>query len=155
MTRAPAPVWNGDGPAMTAADSQSQREYFRNVFTPFRDADSLTRARMQQFANDVPYLLRRAGARGIVLDAGKEQALLNMSGSPNRILPLPQIVVAHEDYAMFDRLLQAGTTPRIAVNITNTLTRDSVTQWNTVAEMPGSELDRKSTRLNSSHVEIS
>jgi len=30
-----------------------------------------------------------------------------MSGSPNRVLPLPQIVVAHEDYALFDRLLLA------------------------------------------------
>ncbi len=139
MTRAPAPVWNGDGPAMTAADSERQREYFRNVFTPFRDADSLTRARMQQFANDVPFLLQRAGALGIVQDAGKEHALLNMSGSPNRVLPLPQIVVAHEDYAMFDRLLHAGMTPRLAVSVTNELTRDSVLQWNTVAEIQGSE----------------
>jgi carboxypeptidase Q len=139
MTRAPAPVWNGDGPAMTAADSQIQREYFRTVFTPFRDADSLTRARMQQFANDVPFLLQRAGALGIVLDAGKEHGLLNMSGSPNRILPLPQIVVTHEDYAMFDRLLHAAITPRLAVSITNQLTRDSVPQWNTVAEIRGSD----------------
>ena len=139
MTRPPAPVWNGDGPAMTATDSQTQREYFRKVFTPFRDADSLTRARMQQFANDVPFLLQRAGALGIVLDAGKEHALLNMSGSPNRILPLPQIVVAHEDYAMFDRLLRASSTPLLAVSVTNELTRDSVPQWNTVAEIRGSE----------------
>src|SRR3989441_8967704 len=124
---------------MTAADSQRQRDFFRTVFTPFRDADSVTRARMQQFANDLPYLLRRAGALGILLDAGKEHALLNMSGSPNRILPLPQLAVAHEDYALFDRLLQAGTTPRLAVSISNTITRDSVPQWNTVAEIRGGE----------------
>src|SRR2546430_2482512 len=55
-------------------------------------------------------------------------------------LPLPQIAVAHEDYALFDRLLQAGTTPRLAVSVSNTITRDSVPQWNTVAEIPGSEL---------------
>src|SRR5437867_1984259 len=139
MTRAPSLVWNNDGPAMTAADSQRQRDFFRTVFTPFRDADSLTRARMQQFANDVPHLLKRAGALGIVLDAGKEHGLLNMSGSPNRILPLPQIVVAHEDYALFDRFLGAGATPRLAVTITNTLRGDSVVQWNTVAEIRGSE----------------
>src|SRR5205823_10199524 len=60
------------------------------------NADSATRARLQQFSNDLPFLLRHAGALGIVLDAGKEQDLLNMSGSPNRILPLPQVVVAHE-----------------------------------------------------------
>ena len=140
MTRAPAFVWNADGPPMTAADSQQQRDYFRSVFAPLRDADSATRARLQLFSNDVPYLLRRAGALGIVLDAGKEQGLLNMSGSPNRVLPLPQIVITHEDYALFDRLLQAGTAPRLAVSINNTLSRDSVTQWNTVAEIRGSEL---------------
>src|SRR6266566_1623371 len=104
MTRVPSLVWNNDGPPMTGADSARQREFIRTVFTPFRDADSATRARLQQFANDVPYLLHRAGALGIVVDAGKEHALLNMSGSPNRILPLPQVVVAHEDFALFDRL---------------------------------------------------
>src|SRR5207245_6824107 len=140
MTRASSLVWNTDGPAMTAADSQRQRDFFRTVFTPFRDADSVTRARMQQFANDLPYLLRRAGALGILLDAGKEHGLLNTSGSPNRILPLPQVAVAHEDHALFDRLLQAGTTPRLAVSISNKITRDSVPQWNTVAEIRGSEL---------------
>ncbi len=98
ITRPPSLVWNTDGPSMTAADSERQRDFLRTVFTPFRDLDSTTRARMQQFANDLPYLLRRAGALGIVLDASKEHALLNMSGSPNRILPLPQIAVAHEDY---------------------------------------------------------
>ena len=140
MTRPPALVWNTDGPPMTAADSERQRDFFRTVFTPYRDLDSTTRARMQQFANDLPYLLRRAGALGILLDASKEHALLNMSGSPNRILPLPQIAVAHEDYALFDRLLQTGTTPRLAVSVSNTITRDSVPQWNTVAELRGSEL---------------
>src|SRR2546430_17592351 len=108
MPRAPPLGWKKAGPPMPAAASLRQRDFVRNVFTPFRDADSATRARMQQFANDVPYLLRRAGALGIVVDAGKEQALLNMSGSPNRILPLPQTVVAHEDYAMFGTVLPGG-----------------------------------------------
>lgn len=139
MLRPPAFVWNNDGPAMSAADSQRQRDFIRNVFQPFRDADSTTRARMQQFANDLPFLLRRARALGIVLDAGKEHALLNMSGSPNRVLPLPQIVVAHEDYAMFDRLLASGITPRLEANIQNAMTADSVLQWNTVAEIRGTE----------------
>lgn len=139
MLRPPAFVWNSDGPEMTAADSARRQEFFRNMFAPFRDADSVTRARMQQFNNDLPFLLRRAGALGIVLDAGKEHALLNMSGSPNRILPLPQIVVAHEDYALFDRMLADGITPRLEATIQNAMTTDSVTQWNTVAEIRGTE----------------
>ena len=138
MLREPAFVWNADGPPMLAADSARQQEFVRSLRPP-QDADSAGRARRQQFATDLPYLLHRAGALGMIVDAGKEQGLLNMSGSPNRILPLPQIVVAHEDYTLFDRLLRAGLVPRLAARIANRLTRDSVPQWNTVAELGGTE----------------
>src|ERR1041384_7832197 len=138
MLRPPTPVWNTDGPSMTAADSQRQQEFFRNFFRP-PNADSGVRARLQQFSNDLPFLLRHAGALGIVLDAGKEQDLLNMSGSPNRVLPLPQVAVAHEEYAMFDRLLRSGASLRLELNIRNVMTTDSVPQWNTVAEIRGTE----------------
>src|SRR5258705_4764239 len=139
MLRAPSNVFNNDGPAMTAADSQRQRA----AFAAFQQApvrDSAARARQQQFNNDQPFLLRNAGALGILLDAGKEQDLLNMSGSPNRVLPLPQVVVAHEEYAMFDRLIGLGVTPQLQASIQNTLNmKDSVPQWNTVAEIRGTE----------------
>ena len=139
MLRGPATVFNNDGPPMTAADSQRQRA----AFAGFQQApvrDSAARARQQQFNNDQPFLLRNAGALGILLDAGKEQDLLNMSGSPNRVLPLPQVVVAHEEYAMFDRLLGLGVTPQLQASIQNTLNmKDSVPQWNTVAEIRGTE----------------
>ena len=139
MVRAPAMVWNNDGPPMSAADTQRQREFFRG-FQQALPRDSAARARQQQFNADQPFLLRDAGALGILLDAGKEQDLLNMSGSPNRVLPLPQVVVAHEDYAMFDRLLGLGMTPRLQASIQNTLNmKDSVPQWNTVAEIRGTE----------------
>src|SRR5438552_11641866 len=139
MLRPPAPVWNADGPPRTAADSTKQREYYRGVSAPFQNADSATRARLQQFKTDVPFLLRNAGALATLLDGGKEQTLLTMSGSPNRVLPLPQIVVAHEEYAMFDRLLRLGITPQLEASITNRMTVDSVPQWNTVAELRGTE----------------
>ena len=135
MLRPPAPVWNADGPPMTAADSTKQREYFRGVSAPFQNADSTARARLQQFQTDVPFLLRNAGALATLLDGGKEQTLLTMSGSPNRVLPLPQIVVAHEEYAMFDRLLRLGITPQLEASIANRMMLDSVPQWNTVAEL--------------------
>jgi carboxypeptidase Q len=135
MLSAPAFVWNEDGPAMTAADSQRRAEMFRSRFAGRRALSSEAR----QFQIDLPYLLRNAGALGEVVDAGKEQDLLNMSGSPNRIYPLARIVVAHEEYAMLDRLQRAGMTPQLEASITNRLTTDSVPQWNTVAEIPGTE----------------
>src|SRR2546425_325062 len=124
---------------MTAADSQRQRDFFRRAFGPVAELDSVQRAARIQFQNDVPYILRNAGALGQLLDAGKEQDLLNMSGSPTRIYPHPRLVVAHEDYALLDRLLQAGVVPQVEANVTNTMTTDSVPQWNTVAEIPGTD----------------
>jgi len=139
MLRAASLVWNNDGPPMTAADSQRQRDFFRG-FQQGAPRDSAARARQQQFNADQPFLLRDAGALGILLDAGKEQDLLNMSGSPTRVLPLPQVVVAHEEYAMFERLLGLGITPQLQASIANTINmKDSVPQWNTVAEIRGTE----------------
>jgi hypothetical protein len=62
-----------------------------------------------------------------------------MSGSPERIYPVPYVVVAHETYAQFHRLLAAGETVRIEANIANTMTADSVMVYNTVAEIRGTE----------------
>src|SRR5258708_27720291 len=124
---------------MSAADSQRQRDFFR-TFQQQAPRDSAARARQQQFNADQPFLLREAGALGILLDAGKEQDLLNMSGSPTRVLPLPQVVGAHDEYAMVDRLLGLGMTPQVQVSIQNTLNmKDSLPQWNTVAEIRGTE----------------
>lgn len=140
MLTPPSLVWNNDGPPMTAADSQRQRDFFRRLFGPPAGLDSVQRAIITQFRNDLPFLLRNAGALGEVVDAGKEQDLLNMSGSPNRIYPYPRIVVSHEDYAMLDRLLGTGTTPQIEASISNGMTTDSVPQWNTVAEIKGTTI---------------
>src|SRR5207237_779939 len=127
-------------PPITPACSDGQRPASRGCLGGGQRVDSATRARIMQFHTDQPSLRRNAGSVGILLDAGKEQDLLNMSGSPTRVLPLPQVVVAHEEYALFDRLLAAGVTPRLEANIQNTLNmKDSVPQWNTVAELRGSE----------------
>ncbi len=139
MLTPPSMVWNNDGPPMTAADSQRQRDFFRTMFAPPQGLDSARRAQRQQFQNDLPYILKSLGALGQLVDAGKEQDLLTMSGSPNRIYPLVRIVVSHEDYAMLDRLIASGSAPQIEASVTNAMTTDSVPQWNTVAEIPGTE----------------
>jgi carboxypeptidase Q len=140
MLRPPASIWNPDGPPMTAADSAEFRESRRQRFAGPRDTTEAGRQARRQFAVDRPYLLRKAGALGILTDGSKEFGLMTMSGSPNSVSPLPNLVIAHEDYAMFDRLLEAGVTPRIAGRIANRLGRTPVSQWNTVAEIRGSEL---------------
>jgi Zn-dependent M28 family amino/carboxypeptidase len=63
-----------------------------------------------------------------------------MSGSPNRVAPLPSIVISHEDYAMLERQVRSSAAPRLEGRVENTLGRSPVQQWNTVAEIRGSEL---------------
>src|SRR3989442_9132625 len=106
---------------MKPADSERMRAAFRGFLGGGQRPDSVARARMTQFNTDQPFVLRNAGAVGILLDAGKEQDLLNMSGSPARVLPLPQVVVAHEDYTLFDRPVGAGVTPRLQATLRNNL----------------------------------
>lgn len=140
MWRPAASIWNPDGPAMTAADSVEQREARRRQFPQQTDTSEAARKARQQFNTDRPYLLRNAGALGTLTDASKEHGLMNMSGSPNSVSPLPNVVIAHEDYAMFDRLISAGVTPRVEGRVDNRFGQSSAVQWNTVAEFRGSEL---------------
>lgn len=139
MTANPAPVWNPDGPPMTAEDSATRRASFQRMFNPSGDTSEAARKKRQQFNIDRPYLLQQAGALGMLTDAGKEFGLMNMSGSPDAVSPLPRLVIAHEDYAMFSRLIDEGTTPRLSGRIDNTFTDTVSQQWNTVAEIRGSE----------------
>lgn len=140
MTRAPASIWNPDGPEMTAADSAAQRAA-RPAAAPATPADTSEAARKarQQFRTDLPYLLKQAGALGTLIDASKEHGLLNMSGSPNSVSPLPSVVIAHEDYTMFDRLLKRGITPKLEGSVDNKIGSGPVMQYNTIGELPGSK----------------
>jgi len=143
MLSEPAWVWNPDGPPMTAADSQALNEVRERRMAAFRrmqGAQGEQRMRELRQANfDRAYRLKAAGALGVLTDGGKEFALLTMSGSPNAVSPLPNLVVAHEDYLQFDRLFKAGTPAVVAGRVTNTIGKEVVDQYNTVAELRGSE----------------
>ncbi len=143
MLRPPTEIWNPDGPPMTAADSaaaQAEREARMAAFRDRgRDTSEAGRQARRQFAVDRNYLLKQYGALGILTDAGKEFGLMNMSGSPYSVSPLPNVVIAHEDYTQFGRLLEHGVTPKISGRVDNTLGTEAVTQWNTVGEIKGTE----------------
>lgn len=64
---------------------------------------------------------------------------MTMSGSPNRISPLPNLVISHEDYALLARLIATGVVPRLEGQVANRMGRTPVQQWNTVAEIRGTE----------------
>jgi hypothetical protein len=137
-------IWNPDGPKMTPADSAAQRAEQERRGAAFRAANADTseaaRKARQQFNVDRPYLLKQAGALGVLTDGSKEHGLLTMSGSANNVSPLPNIVIAHEDYALFDRLIRRGATPRLEGRVENVIGTKPVTQWNTIGEIRGSDM---------------
>jgi carboxypeptidase Q len=139
LPRPEYPLWNPDGPAMTPEDSIQLTEKVRLRNSVIADTSPAAVFARRQFQVDLPYILKTAGALGTLLDASKEHALLNMSGSPNRVSPLPSVVIAHEDYAQLERLIRAGVVPRLEGKVTNRLGDTPVQQWNTVAEIRGSE----------------
>ena len=108
--------------------------------------DSLRRVmRRQVTAEERAFLSRQAevlkaeGIAGEIIDGAKDFGLLTMSGSPDQISPYPQIVIGNQSYAELHRLVSEGQTPRIEVTMINTFGRDTLVQWNTVAEIRGSE----------------
>jgi carboxypeptidase Q len=139
LPRAPYPTWNPDGPAMTAEDSTRLKEQLKLRNSPFADTSAAAVAARRQFQIDLPYVLKAAGALGTLIDGAKEHGLMTMSGSPNRVSPLPTLVISHEDYALLHRLIGSGVNPRLEGRVENRLGRDPVQQWNTVAEIRGSE----------------
>ena len=94
MLAPPANVWNPDGPPMTAADSAAQRADQQARQAAFRamnaDTSEAARQARRQFAIDRNYLLKQYGALGVLTDASKQFGLMNMSGSPYAVSPLPQ-----------------------------------------------------------------
>jgi carboxypeptidase Q len=139
LPRAPYPIWNPDGPDMTAQDSTRLAEELRLRSLPTADTSAAAVAARRQFTVDLPYILKAAGALGTLVDGGKEHALMTMSGSPNRVAPLPSLVISNEDYSLLARLLAAGVTPRLAGKVDNHFGKKPVQQWNTVAEIKGTE----------------
>jgi carboxypeptidase Q len=139
LPRAPFPTWNPDGPAMTPEDSTRLQEQIKFRNSPFADTTAPAVAARRQFQIDLPYILRSAGALGTLFDGSKEYGLMTMSGSPTRVSPLPNLVISHEDYALLARLIGKGVTPRLEGRVESRLGRSPVQQWNTVAEIRGSE----------------
>jgi hypothetical protein len=139
LPRSSYPLWNPDGPPMTAADSTRLAERLRLRSQATADTSPPAVLARRQFGLDLPYVLKSAGALGTLFDGSKEHGLMTMSGSPNRVSPLPNLVIAHEDYAMLERQLRAGLAPRLSARLENTFGHAPVQQWNTVAELRGSE----------------
>jgi len=139
LPRAPFPIWNPDGPEKTPEDSARLEAEIKQRNSAFADTTSLAVMRRRQYQLDLPYILESAGALGTLYDGSKEHALMTMSGSPTRVSPLPNLVISHEDYSLMARLIGKGVVPRVEARVENRLGHTPVQQWNTVAEIRGSQ----------------
>ena len=84
-------------------------------------------------------LLIREQIAGAILGSEKEFNLLTMSGSPGAIVPYPMMIIGNDDYSQMERLAKRGEPTRLAVDIQNAFTSAPIDQYNTVAEIRGSE----------------
>ena len=125
------PVVNAADPLVTHDDSVRQ-DSIVHALGPHNSTE-------QQFFAQRYWYVAREGVAGIVHDGGKQFGLFTMSGSPSAISPVPQIVVGNDAYAQMQRLLRRGEPVRIEADIKNSFTRDSLQQYNTVAEIRGTE----------------
>jgi carboxypeptidase Q len=85
-------------------------------------------------------LLAGQGIAGEIVDGAKDYGLFTMSGGPDDIEPFPRVVIGNQQYAELHRALARAQPVRVEVNAVNTFGRDTLMQWNTVAEIRGAEL---------------
>ncbi len=125
------PNVNPDAPT-PSPQAVTRLDSIRNAAQPRTDEE-------RRFMPSRIWYVAREPVAGVIHDGGKEFGLFTMSGSPAAISPIPQIVVSNDAYAQFERLLRRGEPVRIEADIDNTFTRDTLPQYNTVAEIRGSE----------------
>lgn len=125
------PVVNLADPLVTRADSMRQDSIVR-ALAPHDDTE-------RKFFAERFWYVAGEGVAGVIRDGAKQFDLFTMSGSPSAVSPVPQIVVGNDEYTQFQRLSRRGEPVRIEADIKNSFTRDSLQQYNTVAEIRGSE----------------
>ena len=119
--------------APNRADS-ARVDSLRRVMRRDRTADE------RAFLSDRDALLVAQGIAGEIVDGGKDYGLYTMSGGPEDMSPFPRVVVGNQIFAELHRAVALRETVRVEVNASNTFGRDTLMQWNTVAEIRGSEL---------------
>lgn len=131
MMGLPFPNENPANPAITRADT-ARLDTLRQQVRPHNQDES------RFFVNRTAFVAYEHPA-GLIRDGGKQFGLFTMSGSPGAISSVPQIVVGQQDYDQLARLAKRGITARIEADVKNSFTRGELQQYNTVAEIRGTE----------------
>jgi carboxypeptidase Q len=124
------PVPNPD--ATPSAADVARLDSLRASLQPHTDEE-------RRFMPARAWVSAREKVAGVIHDGAKDFGLLTMSGAPDAISPVPEIVIPNETYSQFERLLRRGEPVRIEVDANNSFTRDTLQQYNTVADIRGTE----------------
>jgi carboxypeptidase Q len=113
---------------------------------PFRFADFVKRQQfvkeLNQFFADEKVLAVIDHSRGT---AGGGTVFVQSGGSykPGETTTIPQLTMASEHWTRIARLLQQKKDVTLELNVTNTFYDDDPMQYDTIAEIPGTDKDRK------------
>jgi Iap family predicted aminopeptidase len=102
----------------------------------------------QQLARRVYDFLRAERAAGVLSYSSRQYAILRPQGGPAAqavrdtlsFTPLPAIQISQEQYFQMLRNLKRGITPRLEANVQNRWLTTDLQAYNTLAEIPGSDL---------------
>jgi Iap family predicted aminopeptidase len=100
--------------------------------------------RIRELRDSVETLLRREGALAILVPSSRAYGILRGGGStPGRDArqpePLPELVLAQEQYAHIARNLERGVPVRLELDIQNKFHSDDLQAYNTLADLPGTD----------------
>ena len=116
--------------------------------SPEPDADDDGRLSAREVDEAIDLLLSQAGALVRLDDAGRRhgqiRAFSNRTYDPT--LAPPTLVLRHEDFGRIARLLADGPV-EVEVEIVNSVHPEGTTQYNVVAEIPGTDLAREVVML--------
>lgn len=147
------PMWNAAATRLDVdvffdtAQQQPRRENRR----PEDIQALIARYRAMRAARDsIVSVLQREGAAAVLLESRRNYTLLDPQGGPNREFgadtgnvvanPIPALTVGEEQYDQMWRDVQHGVPVQIRANIENRFLDSDLKAYNTLAEIPGSDL---------------
>jgi hypothetical protein len=130
----------------------SLEELLEPALQPARAADPAARQRrmeqwrrMRAMRDSIASFLQDEGIAGILSPSSRTYGILRVWGNgagrdPQNPIPAPELVVGHEQYGQIYRNLERGIPVRLEVNIKTKFFDDDTKSYNTLADIPGTDL---------------
>lgn len=96
------------------------------------------------FGKELNEFLANEKVAGVLYRSWRQGGLINIFGRDHRVgntFPIPALVIEAEHYNSLSRMIDAGKTPKITLDIDARFHDEDRNAYNTIAEIPGSESD--------------